>query len=160
MSELKHIDELKILVIGHGRHGKDSVGEILRDKYGFDFISSSFFCLDHVRGCLEDIGIHYPKSWDCFVDRVNHRAFWYNSIIEYNTPDKTKLSKDMIKEGYNLYVGMRDLEEYNACKEANVFDVVLWVDRSDHCARESADSMELNESHADVIIDNNGDLKD
>jgi len=34
----------KLLVIGHGRHGKDTVCEILRDKYGFSFESSSQFC--------------------------------------------------------------------------------------------------------------------
>ena len=34
----------KLLVIGHGRHGKDTVCEILRDKYGYSFESSSQFC--------------------------------------------------------------------------------------------------------------------
>ncbi len=34
----------KLLVIGHGRHGKDTVCEILRDEYGYTFESSSKFC--------------------------------------------------------------------------------------------------------------------
>ena len=34
----------KLLVIGHGRHGKDTVCEILRDHYGYTFESSSQFC--------------------------------------------------------------------------------------------------------------------
>jgi len=34
----------KLLVIGHGRHGKDTVCEILRDKYDYSFESSSQFC--------------------------------------------------------------------------------------------------------------------
>jgi hypothetical protein len=34
----------KLLVIGHGRHGKDTVCEFLRDDYGYSFESSSQFC--------------------------------------------------------------------------------------------------------------------
>jgi hypothetical protein len=30
----------KLLVIGHGRHGKDTVCEMLRDHYGYTFESS------------------------------------------------------------------------------------------------------------------------
>ena len=31
----------KLLIIGHARHGKDTVAEILRDTHGYDFVSSS-----------------------------------------------------------------------------------------------------------------------
>src|SRR4051812_29308226 len=29
---------LRMMVVGHGRHGKDSVGDILRDRYGARFV--------------------------------------------------------------------------------------------------------------------------
>jgi len=39
------MNKLKLLIIGHGRHGKDTVCEILRDKYNLQvFESSSRFC--------------------------------------------------------------------------------------------------------------------
>ena len=38
------MEKFKLLVIGHGRHGKDTVCEILRDKYNYTFESSSKFC--------------------------------------------------------------------------------------------------------------------
>ena len=38
----------KLIIIGHGRHGKDTVCEILRDKYNFKFISSSQYCSEKV----------------------------------------------------------------------------------------------------------------
>jgi hypothetical protein len=33
----------RLLLIGHGRHGKDSAGDILRDRYGLRSVSSSEF---------------------------------------------------------------------------------------------------------------------
>ena len=45
----------KLLVIGHGRHGKDTVCEILRDHYGYTFESSSKFCsLQFIYNDLKD----------------------------------------------------------------------------------------------------------
>lgn len=38
----------KIIVIGHARHGKDTVAEKLSDIYGLPFTSSSIFCADKV----------------------------------------------------------------------------------------------------------------
>ena len=38
------MSKLKLLIIGHGRHGKDTVSEILHDNYGYSFESSSQFC--------------------------------------------------------------------------------------------------------------------
>jgi translation elongation factor EF-1alpha len=38
------MSKFKLLVIGHGRHGKDTVCEMLRDDYGYTFESSSKFC--------------------------------------------------------------------------------------------------------------------
>jgi dephospho-CoA kinase len=40
----------------------------------------------------------------------------------------------------------------------NVFDFVIWVDRSKHLPLESKDSMSLAEHIADFVIDNNGSL--
>src|SRR6185369_672766 len=38
----------RIVLVGHGRHGKDTVAEMLRDEYGFSFCSSSLFCAERV----------------------------------------------------------------------------------------------------------------
>ena len=37
-----------IYIVGHGRHGKDTVAEILRDRFGFTFTASSWFMADKV----------------------------------------------------------------------------------------------------------------
>ena len=36
----------KVLVLGYGRHGKDTVCEMLEQDYGFQFTSSSMFCAE------------------------------------------------------------------------------------------------------------------
>ena len=119
----------KLLIIGHARHGKDTVGEILADEYGYRFTSSSHFC--GVETIWPNWGCAvYPDFDAMFADRVNHRKLWGDMISAYNTPDKTKTAATMIERGYDLYVGMRRRDELEACRAAGVFDYVLWVDRS------------------------------
>ena len=149
----------KLLVIGHGRHGKDTVCEILRDHYGYTFESSSKFCsLQFIYNDLKD-KYGYANEEECYADRHNHRAEWYNAICDYNVPDAATLGREMFAE-YDIYCGLRNKREYYAMKNTGVFDKVIWVDRSDHLPPEGNDSMSLEPWMADYIIDNNGTLGD
>lgn len=149
----------KLLIIGHARHGKDSFAEILRDKYGLSFKSSSRFVGER---CIWDQWgkERYLTFEDMFEDRANHRALWKNLISAYCTPDKARTAKEMLAEGHDMYVGMRDIDEFRACREQKIFDLVLWVDRSRHQPPESVMSMDLESHVADHIILNNGTLED
>jgi dephospho-CoA kinase len=149
----------KLLVIGHGRHGKDTVCEILRDSYGYNFTSSSQFCSKlFIFDALKD-KYGYATEEECYADRHNHRAEWYNAICEYNVPDAAKLGKAIFKE-YNIYCGLRNKKEYHAMRNTKVFDYVIWVDRSDHLPLEDKTSMTLEPWMADFVIDNNGSVSD
>ena len=150
----------KVLIIGHGRHGKDTVAEILRDYHGYKFTSSSLFCAEFVRHSLEDVGVKYPSLKDCYADRHNHREFWFNAITEYNREDPTRTATEMLASGCDLYVGMRSRREYEACMIAGTFDNVIWVDRSEHLPPEPPESMELRPRDAHYTIDNNGTMRD
>lgn len=149
----------KILILGYARHGKDTVAEMLRDHYGFNFMSSSEFVGREILwdnwGCSK-----YDSFEEMFDDRSNHRVQWMEMIAAYNTPDKTKTASTMIERGFDLYVGMRRLDELEACKAAGMFDSILWVDRSDHLPVEEG-SMDITKENcgADVIINNNGTLQ-
>lgn len=150
----------KLLVIGYARHGKDTVGEILRDNYGFKFTSSSMFVVKEVM--WDNWGIaKYADFEEMYEDRVNHRVLWMEMISAYNTPDKTKTASTMIERGFDLYVGMRRLDELDACKAKDVFDHVIWVDASDRHPPETG-SMDITPENAgaDFVIDNNGTLED
>jgi hypothetical protein len=147
----------KLLVIGHGRHGKDTVCEILRDDYGFSFISSSRFVLDEA--IWNDWGAaRYADKEACYSDRGNNRALWFNMIASYNTPDKTRTVTGMFAQGYSIYCGLRSRDELNATR--HLFDKIVWVDRSLRLPSEVALSMELSKQDATHILDNNGSLQD
>lgn len=152
------MDRPKLLVLGYARHGKDTVAEMLSEMYGFKFTSSSWFVAQEVLwdawGCAV-----YGSIEEMFEDRVNHRVLWMQMISAYNTPDKTMTAKTMLERGYDMYVGMRRLDELEACRDAGLFDHVIWVDRTKHVAPEIG-STDLQPKHADYILDNNGNLSD
>jgi hypothetical protein len=116
----------KILILGHGRHGKDALAEIIRDKYGFTFVSSSRWANGSAvyPELKEKYG--YKTLEECFNDRHNHREEWRELITKYNSPDKSRLTREIIKEN-DIYVGMRCNIEYETIK--HLFDLVLWVER-------------------------------
>jgi hypothetical protein len=149
----------KLLIIGHGRHGKDTVCEILQNDYGFAFSSSSQFCsrLFIFNQLREKYG--YTCDKECFDDRHNRRADWYDAICAYNSKDPSKLGREIFKEN-DIYCGLRCKKEYHAMRNTGLFDYVIWVDRSDHLPLESKTSMTLEPWMADFVIDNNGTLEE
>jgi len=155
LSSLAQNRKPTILILGHGRHGKDTVAEMLAKLTGLRFLSSSEFCAEHVV---------YPKmrgyiDWQsCYKDGGNHRTTWFNAIAEYNTPDRTRLAREILKVA-DIYVGMRNIAEYTACMEAKLFDYVIWVDASDRVKPEPATSFTIPyDSRTMIKVDNNGDL--
>lgn len=149
---------MKLMIFGHARHGKDTVAEILQEEAGFLFESSSHCVAELLRSDLEQhIGRQYSSLEACYEDRVNHRQFWHEWIIEYNKP-LHRLSEHILTT-YDMYVGIRNPKEYNAAREMGLFDLGIWVDRSLHQPPESIKSNRMTISDADIIIDNNGTLE-
>ncbi len=151
--------KLKLLVIGHGRHGKDTVCEILRNRYNYSFESSSRFCSRlFIFDQLKDL-YGYTTEEQCYADRHSHRAEWYNAICAYNVHDASTLGREIFRT-HDIYCGLRNKREYHAMRNTGVFDYAIWVDRSDHLPGESKASMSLEQWMADFTIDNNGSLRD
>ena len=161
----------RILVLGHARHGKDTVCEMLRDKYGFKFTSSSWFCADRVvfpalqkRYAeltffeLPDIPI-YNSALECFEDRANHRAFWYDRIVAYNRPDASRLGREIF-EANDIYCGLRSAREFHALRNTDAYDIAIWIDASGRVAPEGRDSCMVEPWMADYVLDNNGTPED
>lgn len=149
----------KYLIIGPARSGKDTLAEIWRDEYGVTFASSSETAAEiFLYEALKDrYGYSTPK--ECFEDRFNHRAEWYELICDYNRDDKAKLAKDILSRA-DIYVGMRDRDEIMECRRQNLFDVVIWIDASTRVPPEDASSFNIEIDIADIIINNNGSLEE
>lgn len=150
----------RLLILGHARHGKDTVAEILRDRHGFEFRSSSYFVAEQVvRPELARRGIVYETLDECYADRVNHRATWRDIIADYNEADPSRLSAAIL-EVADVYVGMRTHRELVA--SYHLFDEVLWVDASERgVPPEGKDSMDIEYNpHLMLRIANGGTLAD
>lgn len=149
----------KLLIIGHGRHGKDTVCEILKTQYNYNFRSSSDFCAERfIYKELKD-KYGYTSYEQCFNDRHNRRSEWFDMIHAYCADDHARLGREIFEEN-EIYCGLRNKAEFHAMRNTNVFDYAVWVDRSDHLPMEDRSSMTLEIWMADYVIDNNGTLAD
>lgn len=140
---------MKIMVCGHARHGKDTFCELL----GIPFNSSSAVALDKV--IWRKLNMWYANPQMCFEDRVNQRDIWRRLITEYNTPDKTRLARDIFADN-DVYCGIRDPEEFAACRREGLFDLAIWVDACERLPPEPTNG--ITPAMCDIIVNNNGDL--
>ena len=142
---------VKLLLIGHGRHGKDAVGAILAGRYGLRAVSSSEFCAQQaVYPLMRDL---YPDWRACYEDRHAHRGLWFHAIRAYNLRPGPMLAEQIL-EYHDIYTGMRSRDELD--RSRGLFDLVVWVDASRRLPPEPDSSMELTADDADWTIDNNG----
>ncbi len=146
---------MKLFVIGHGRHGKDTVAEFVQKNYGLTFESSSMFCAEHVvTPWLEKMGITYDSLEECYEDRVNHRMDWYAAIRAYNEADESRLSTAIFAK-YDMYVGVRSRVEFLASK--HLCDLSIWVESSKRWPAMDP-SCKILRGDCDVIVDNDGTI--
>ena len=143
---------MKLLICGHAQHGKDSVADLLCDFNAYTASSSSFFVIKKLEQKMcKDLGL--ASAAEVYERRSLHRQYLYETIRDYNSPDKARLSKEILNE-HQIYVGMRDLEEFNASK--HLYDLKIWVDASGRgVPLEPITSFNIPKDEFDVIIENN-----
>ena len=146
----------KLLIIGHGRHGKDTVAELIRDHYNLTFISSSWAAARAIMPGLEAAGLDYSSVDAAYDDRHNHRELWKRLISEYNEDDKTRLANEIL-ESADIYVGLRCDVEFYAIR--HLFDYVIGVTAFDRVGTlDPTFTIDLDE--CDFILTNDGDEED
>ena len=142
-----------VYITGHGRHGKDTVADMMARYGGYrPCDSSKFVCQRAVFPCMTDM---YDTWEECYADRHNHRQTWYDLISIHNDVGH-ELSVELFKE-HDVYTGLRSKRELDAFKNLFPDDTfVIWVDGSDRLPPEPATSISITQEDADWVIDNNG----
>jgi len=149
----------RVLVLGHARHGKDTFADwLIPNQSPTSLMALDLFLFEKLQSDPNFIN-KYSTIEDAYEDRANNRVYWHESIKEYNTPDWSRFAKEVFRM-QSMYVGMRAVQEYQSCIQQGLFDVIYWVDRSDHLDNEPITSMTI---HYDpsrmILIDNNGTLE-
>jgi hypothetical protein len=151
---MKLLKNPKLLVIGHGRHGKDEVGKLLcQMQPELTFTSSSWFFAEKM---FRDFYPRYITVQECYDDRVNNRVLWRDEIAKYNYPDAAQLAKDILDVS-DIYIGMRTLREFNAARP--LFDFIFYVDASKRVDYVD-ETFEIPYDNQMIKIDNNSSLED
>lgn len=148
-----------ICIIGHGGHGKDTMAEILKRKFGFKFQSSSEKANElFIFETLKD-KYGYQTLAECFNDRASKREEWHNLIVDYNKNNPSALAEEILKEN-EIYVGMRSDRELSTCLEKKLFKWVIGVydPRKPEEPRNSFDIDFWEKS--DFVISNSSTLED
>lgn len=165
---------MKLMICGHGRHGKDTVAKMIAENLGLTWLSSSQLALDRViypnryelfaKSKLDSILFGAASEADCkrslFEGRHddNGRRVWYEAICEYNKADPCRLMKDLYSQA-DIYVGCRSLREFKAGKESKLFDLSIWVDASERL-RTSEVTCGVEPFDCDITIENNSTMED
>ena len=149
---------LNLMVMGHGRHGKGTFGDIARNEFGLISLGSSRYACDTFMFDQLKDEYGYQSADECFADRHRSdamRELWYKGIFGYNTPDRTRLGRGIFEQA-TIYDGIRDDQEFYALKQAGAFDLAIWIDASDRMPPEPEGSIKVSANDADIILTNNG----
>lgn len=152
--DLYKLKDKDLYIIGNARHGKDTAAEILAALHGLKFCSSSEFMNERVVFEALAPKYGYKTVQECFDDRHDKRAEWFE-IISAKNPNGTELSKLLFAE-YDIYVGLRNKREMDAVdKDPSINNLTVWIDASKRKPQESAKSMTVPISSAHIIVENN-----
>lgn len=148
----------KILVVGHSRHGKDTVADILSEVYGLKGISGSRWMLE--AGHMDDLAteLGYTDRGRFYTDRHLHRKAWFDRINKTIQTSPAAIARGVFRQ-HDVYTGIRTSEEYEAVQAIVRPDMVLWVDRSTVLPPEPSDSNELQWDPSMLTVWNGGTIE-
>jgi hypothetical protein len=112
-----------LAIVGHGRAGKDTAAEWLRDHTHLKFKGGcSYTGCDYV---AKKLGLSWHEAW-----RTRHelRMDWYRILNEYREGDPSRLVRDCLEHS-DIVCGIRDRMEMIAAKKEGLLDLIVWIDR-------------------------------
>lgn len=112
-----------VAIVGHGRAGKDTAAEYLRDNTVLQYKGGCSYT-----GCTyvaQQLGIDWHEAWRT---RHERRMEWYNILNEYRKDDPSRLIRDCLSHS-DIVCGVRDRIELLAAKKEKLIDLIVWIDR-------------------------------
>ena len=161
------------MICGYAQHGKDTFADYLVACTNglFSKWSSSVCAMEEA--LLPYLYDYFPKEtadrYDTiyaeqgrqqvldvmYSERGLHRQGWKDAITNYNDKDPTRLMKNLYEKS-NIYVGIRSMREFQAGKDANLFDYSVWVEAP---SKPVETTCEIHKTDCQFIIENSGSLE-
>lgn len=139
----------KLLLVGHGRAGKDEAGEYLAKITNLKFAGTTSLYL--AKYVAKELG---RSEAEVYATRHADRDEWYRIGNELRLNDPGVLVRESMENG-DIIGGVRDIEEVVYCRENNVVDLIVWIENN----RVPVDpTLKFTSREADIIIQNNWGL--
>ncbi len=148
---------IRLGISSPGRSGKDEAAEYLAKFTPLRYIGgTSWFARHYMLGYMTADGHDYADAGQCWDDRHEHRQTWADAIALYNQDDPIRLYRDCMKE-QDILTGVRWLNEFQACKAANLVDLWVWIERP---GIEPDPTCQIRAEDCDITILNTGTLEE
>lgn len=147
---------MRLFIAGDPESGKDALGLAIEKLFKMPACSSSLAAMPHVYGMSPELKLKYPDARAAWEDRrtPENRVLWHDYIVKLNTPNLTTLGRILL-EDHDVYVGIRNPDEFEACKKAGLCDLSIWVTSDIRGSKESAKSNGMSPHMCDMEFRNN-----
>lgn len=140
----------KILIVGHGRSGKDESVQIVSRLTGLR--AAGTFSLYLAPYVAERLGVPVEQA---YAERHQNRRVWMETGEDLRRHDPTFLCRQAFAHG-DVSGGVRGAAEIREIRRLELADLVVWLDRD----VPPDPTMEFGSDWADARMDNNGTLLD
>lgn len=143
-----------ILLVGHGRCGKDTACEYLAKITTLRNAgtTSKYLC----REVAHRKGISEEEAYARRHESDEMRTDWYNIGNEMREGGPTTLVRKALDRG-EITGGVRAYDEIVACKDEGLFDIIIWIENN----RVAIDpTVKFTSKECDLVIENNWTLEE
>jgi hypothetical protein len=138
----------KIALLGMGRAGKDEAGKWFGKYTPLKYVGSTSMVICPMIAAERGMDVK-----ECWKNRHQERMLWYSWANHFRRDNPAKLAQTCLEVG-DLVIGMRDKLELQACKDIDLFDLIVWINRD----VPDDPTVTFRREDCDIIIDNNESL--
>lgn len=144
--------DLKILIVGHGRSGKDEAAQFMHEHLGFRYGGSTSWAALPLMA--NHLGLHPMHAWE---QRHNLRQIWRSHLDYLRRGDPCLLMRIALGDDANIITGVRGGPEIDAAISEGLFDHIVWINRPGTPVDPTVD---FGPDKATIRIQNSGTLEE